>query len=166
MTSFSVDRAVQRFRLGNYNIQYVRLDLPGNTNVMFSITAPNRKFSFPIQFLGKPIVPSDSTTIVVTSIVDGAVTDHIFEKVKQNVDGTFVTDEPSRELNIFTLVTFMYPDCNTLTELFSRYDGGIFAYSNTKIMEAPRKELSPDLTLPYVVTAYNESDLPKPQDCP
>ena len=62
--------------------------------------------------------------------------------------------------DVFSLVSWLYPEADTLQKIFERFDGRIYARSHPRIMAQTREELAeaggrlpPTFT---VVTAYSE----------
>jgi len=114
-------------------------------------------FAYSCQELMGDLNKGKIDRVIVTTIdkTNGAIIDMAYKNFRSAAT-RFVAD--SEKVGIFSLVDFMHPGCNSLHDIFTKYDGEIYYTNNMKHLKLTREELhiTPKLTEDVVViTAYN-----------
>ena len=137
--------------------------MSNTTMKKFTLIGPDYKFCQQMKVMEN--FPQETTTIVLTKISpkDDLITDFLLENVTiTNEDDNatnITTDSEVKGLGIFMLVHFMHCDeCDSLYDIFSKYDGKIFATNTEDLLKLSREtfashntESMPDM---YVMTGY------------
>jgi len=118
----------------------------------------NESDMFEIYERAVDAIPGHSSETV-CDIVDNLCKEHSHINISVINDGTIVTMCHDRNAktsilcDIFSFVTWMYPEDNTLKEVFDHFDGKIIWTSDEAIMSLPKSSLSESVKL-IVITAY------------
>jgi hypothetical protein len=122
-----------------------------------TVSSPTFQFNMNLKVIGKL---GDYDTLIVTRISqkDDVVSDTVLNQVKFSQDKKgklyFISESKSENLGLFTLVTFLHPECSSLYEVFTHYDGNILAFNDENILKADRKSLEQSFSDVYIITAY------------
>ena len=136
--------------------------MSNTTMKKFTLIGPDYKFCQEMKVIEK--FPQETTTIVLTKISpqEDLITDFLLENVtitNQDDVTTITANSEVKPLGIFALVHFMHSDeCDSLYDIFTKYDGKIFATNTEDLLKLSREtfashntESMPDM---YVMTGY------------
>ena len=136
------------------------------TTKIVTISSPNYEACLNMKVVEKF---EDCTTLVLTVIAsrDDLILDHCFENItisrQTSTEMQLATKSEKKAIGIFMLVSFMFADeCDSLFDIFNKYDGKVLAYTHEALLKMPREEFAAqDLkSLPniYILTGYNDKD--------
>lgn len=131
-----------------------------------TISTPTQTFEFEADFVSEHCKNIDNLMLTVVDVGADVVHDFPIKDVKcsKSEDGVgFNAAEMPESVGIFTLINFLYGnDCETLLELFEKYDGTILAYNEKDILTSPREEILTKSTgkKVYIITGYDNAEFP------
>jgi hypothetical protein len=136
--------------------------------ISVTIESPNFNYTFDAVSVAKlkPDTPIKTVTrftdlIVTTNLGDlETIYDHCFKDVTivPKLGGLVIkTGEPHTDVGIFALVDWLHPECSTLLEVLSKYDGRLYFHNNAPVLSHVKSAASFAVGEFIAITAYNSS---------